>query len=387
MKWNRWKGNQTDNEQWNKWVTGKKAYRIKYYQNIRMYQNKTKKGRNIMRKGFQAVNLHGCSSGVIATPVIGEDGNWYIGNDDTGVCARGEQGEKGESGEMGPQGMEGERGETGPAGPQGIQGEKGEKGETGATGLQGIQGERGEKGEPGAAGPQGIQGEKGETGATGPQGVRGEQGEKGETGAAGPQGIRGEKGEKGEVGATGPQGLKGDTPELVANLSETNAGKALDATMGKVLDDKVEGVNNSLGGFSLGYTTDGKPGYREAGADTVVPFKSGVSLGEQFTKSGSHTGSGAGTNALVTVDWDGCISISIGSKYSSGAQGGVGTDNLNILKNGSTIYSTPYPLERARDIGGVVISVKKGDLITLHITNSRGDGTTTWIAYLTPIYT
>lgn len=33
-------------------------------------------------------------------------------------------------------------------------------------------------------------------------------------------------------------------------------------------------MNNSLNGYSFGYTVDGKPGYREAGADTVVPFKS-----------------------------------------------------------------------------------------------------------------
>ncbi len=70
-------------------------------------------------------------------PSIGENGNWFIGDEDTGVNARGEQGE------------------TGPEGPQGP------KGETGATGSQGS------KGATGATGPQGP---KGETGAVGPQG-------------------------------------------------------------------------------------------------------------------------------------------------------------------------------------------------------------------------
>lgn len=32
-------------------------------------------------------------------------------------------------------------------------------------------------------------------------------------------------------------------------------------------------VNNSLNGYSFGETSDGKPGYRKPGADTVTPFK------------------------------------------------------------------------------------------------------------------
>lgn len=42
-----------------------------------------------MQKGFKQVNLEGCVSGTLAVPVIGENGNWFIGNDDTGVYARG----------------------------------------------------------------------------------------------------------------------------------------------------------------------------------------------------------------------------------------------------------------------------------------------------------
>lgn len=42
-----------------------------------------------MQKGFKQVNLEGCVSGTLAVPVIGENGNWFIGNDDTGVCAKG----------------------------------------------------------------------------------------------------------------------------------------------------------------------------------------------------------------------------------------------------------------------------------------------------------
>lgn len=53
------------------------------------------------------------------SPKIGENGNWWIGNDDTGVSAQGPQGEKGETGEQGESGAQGEKGETGEQGANG----------------------------------------------------------------------------------------------------------------------------------------------------------------------------------------------------------------------------------------------------------------------------
>jgi len=38
----------------------------------------------------------------------------------------------------------------------------------------------------------------------------------------------------------------------------------------------VNRLNNNLGGYSFGETADGEPGYRKPGADTVIPFKSGM---------------------------------------------------------------------------------------------------------------
>ena len=74
-------------------------------------------------------------------PFIGANGNWYVGQTDTGVAATGPKGDKGDTGERGPQG------ETGPQGPQGIQGE------TGPQGEQGPQGATGQTGPQGPAGP------------------------------------------------------------------------------------------------------------------------------------------------------------------------------------------------------------------------------------------
>ena len=54
-----------------------------------------------------------------ASPYIGENGNWFVGELDTGVQAQGAQGPKGE------QGPQGETGATGPKGEQGPQGDTG----------------------------------------------------------------------------------------------------------------------------------------------------------------------------------------------------------------------------------------------------------------------
>ena len=72
-----------------------------------------------------------------ASPYIGENGNWFVGELDTGVQAKGAQGPKGE---QGPQGAQGPKGEQGPQGVQGPKGEQGPQGDTGATGAKGDTG-------------------------------------------------------------------------------------------------------------------------------------------------------------------------------------------------------------------------------------------------------
>lgn len=119
------------------------------------------------------------------TPHIGGNGNWFIGETDTGMPSRGEDGPAGPQGEKGDPGERGEKGDTGEQGIQGIPGEKGEKGDTGEQGPKGDKGDTGPQGEIGPAGPQGEQGVQGAKGDTGPAGPAGPQGE---TGAQGPQG-------------------------------------------------------------------------------------------------------------------------------------------------------------------------------------------------------
>ena len=62
------------------------------------------------------------------TPHIGDNGNWFIGETDTGMPSRGEDGPAGPQGE---QGIQGPKGDTGPAGPAGPQGETGAQGPRG----------------------------------------------------------------------------------------------------------------------------------------------------------------------------------------------------------------------------------------------------------------
>ena len=61
---------------------------------------------------------------------MGDNGNWFIDGQDTGVSYKGEKGDKGDQGEQGPAGPQGPAGEQGPAGPAGEAG-------TGADGKDG----------------------------------------------------------------------------------------------------------------------------------------------------------------------------------------------------------------------------------------------------------
>jgi len=116
------------------------------------------------------------------TPEIGDNGNWWIGDHDTGVTAQGADGKDGITGKDGQDGL------PGPAGADGSPGEKGEPGAKGQDGLPGPTGAGGPPGEKGDLGPTGLQGVQGNTGPTGPPGITGSPGIDGATGPLGPTG-------------------------------------------------------------------------------------------------------------------------------------------------------------------------------------------------------
>ena len=250
------------------------------------------------------------------TPHIGVNGNWYIGESDTQVPATGPKGDKGDKGEVGPagpqgatgpQGLTGPQGVTGPQGPTGTtgpQGATGPKGDTGAAGPQGPTGATGLKGAPGVAGPQGPKGDKGETGATGPQGL---------------QGIQGPKGEKGDQGPAGPV-------NIANNLETTEEGYALDARQGKVLNSKLtnSAKNTSVHGWTF---------FRQG---NVVAFKhnkviGGVAAGHVYDNQGKIP-NGYKPSIDVTFAGTRIVGAAItGSFYANiGTTGGT-----NFISNGS----------------------------------------------------
>ena len=170
------------------------------------------------------------------TPYVGDNGNWYIGADDTGKPSRGAKGDKGE---------------------------KGEKGDTGAQGIQG------EKGDTGAQGPQGAAGADGKTPYVGDNGnwfvgsddtgkpSRGEKGEPGSPGARGEPGSPGAKGDKGDPGAT---------PNLtIGSVTTLEAGQNATASMGGTAESPVLNLGIPRG-------AKGEPG-QGGGRSSIGPYR------------------------------------------------------------------------------------------------------------------
>lgn len=67
------------------------------------------------------------------TPFIGENGNWWIGEIDTGVKAAGIDGTDGVDGDKGEKGDPGEKGDKGDPGEKGDKGDKGDPGQNGGS--------------------------------------------------------------------------------------------------------------------------------------------------------------------------------------------------------------------------------------------------------------
>lgn len=112
------------------------------------------------------------------TPTIGANGNWYLGDEDTGKPSRGEKGDPGAKGADGAAGKDGSDGYSPEATVTPINGGakiiiKDRNGTTSANVMNGAQGPKGDKGDPGAQGPVGPQGKTGAQGDVGPKGENG----------------------------------------------------------------------------------------------------------------------------------------------------------------------------------------------------------------------
>ena len=135
---------------------------------------------------WEAVDMAAGADGV--TPTIGENGNWYLGETDTGKPSRGAKGDKGD-----PFTYSDFTAEQ-------LAALKGEKGDTGEQGIQGIQGEKGDTGVPGKDGKDGKNGITPTIGANGNWYI-------GSTDTGKPS-----RGDKGEQGSQGERGTDGKTP-------------------------------------------------------------------------------------------------------------------------------------------------------------------------------
>lgn len=259
------------------------------------------------------------------TPHIGENDNWYIGETDTGVPARGQKGDKGDTGEQGPVGPQGAQGTIGPKGDTGADGAPGVGVPTGGTAGQvlakvsstdydtewvdqtgGGSSTPGEDGGyyqpsvdtsgnltwtaskddmPAVAGSN-IMGPKGDTGNDGVTPHIGSNNNwfigDTDTGvlAKGQDGAPGQKGDTGDQGAQGPQGNPGaDGFSPIATVTQTETGATIsiqDATGTTTATitngrDGAPGVTGPAG-------TDGLPAltYGKAKETTVTPTVGGV---------------------------------------------------------------------------------------------------------------
>mgnify|MGYP001648340558 CR=1 FL=1 len=229
-----------------------------------------------------------------ATPRIGDNGNWWVGNTDLGVKAQGTQGQKGQDGATPRIGNNGNWwvGNTDLGlKAQGAQGQKGQDGATPRIGDNGnwwvgntdlgvkAQGAQGQKGQDGRNGRDGAIPSIGDNGNwwignqdTGKP-ARGAQGQKGQDGAIPSIGDNGNwwvgdqdtgkpaRGEQGERGVAGQNGQNGADGSKI--LAEDRAPQASDGVVGDYFIDKdakiFYGPKTTSGWPSTGISLTGAP--------------------------------------------------------------------------------------------------------------------------------
>ena len=220
------------------------------------------------------------------TPYVGDNGNWYIGTNDTGKPSRGAKGDKGDPGAKGDKGEPGENGSPGAKGDKGDPGAKGDKGEPGSPG---VKGDKGDKGDPGA------KGDKGEPGSPGAKGDKGEAFTYSDFTAeqlAALKGAKGDKGEPGENGSPGAKGDKGDTgatPNLtIGAVTTLGAGEDATASITGTAESPV--LNLGIPKGAKGEPGQGGGGSGNTGATPNLTIGTVTTLGAGEDATASITG-------------------------------------------------------------------------------------------------
>ena len=226
------------------------------------------------------------------TPTIGDNGNWFLGDTDTGKPSRGEQG---------------------PQGAPGLQGEPGQDGTPGAAGA------------PGAAATVTVG-----TTTTGEAGTEASVTNSGTTSAAVlnftiPKGAKGDKGDKGDTGNTGPAGTTTfagltDQPTDNAALKTALDAKADQTAVDAKVSSVTAGAGISITGSATAPVVNGMiavPDYKNAqigisasdGSPFTVP-KAGVIYNVYATNSDG----GSSPHLYIIPNGDtNSISIAMGS--------------------------------------------------------------------------
>lgn len=117
------------------------------------------------------------------------------------------------------------------------------------------------------------------------------------------KGPKGDTGPQGEQGPVGPQGPQGPLPPLVNNALSTEAGvAALDAVMGKTLQDQITQVNSDLGAY-----------YRLSGG-TKIPAGSDL----QNYKTPGNYYCGSNSDVLTLLNCPAQFAFNLKVEYGSG---------------------------------------------------------------------
>ena len=214
-----------------------------------------------------------------ATPRIGDNGNWWVGNTDLGVKAQGAPGQKGQDGQPGRDGQNGTTPRIGDNGnwwignedtgkpARGTQGQKGQDGQPGRDGQNGVAPRIGDNGNWWVGNEDTGKPARGAQGERGIPGVNGRDGNNGFTPYIGPNGnwwvdnrdtgkpARGENGTPGQKGQDGVAGSK--------ILAESRAPQATDGVKGDYFIDKAAkifyGPKTASGWPSTGISLTGNP--------------------------------------------------------------------------------------------------------------------------------